>query len=119
LRARYYDAGLGRFISRDPIGMQDDINLYKYTRNSPVLYTDRDGKASKSVLIIRGVETNNKNFGFIRDATKITKQRLNSNGVSDNMIQEINAGDFDNFKSIFDEINRRKIDYSQIVIIAH
>jgi RHS repeat-associated protein len=50
LRARYYDANLGRFISRDPIGMQDDINLYKYTRNSPLNYTDRIWTIAKQVI---------------------------------------------------------------------
>ena len=40
LRARYYDANLGRFISRDPIGMSDDVNLYSYVKNNPLKYTD-------------------------------------------------------------------------------
>jgi RHS repeat-associated protein len=30
LRQRYYDPGLGRFISRDPIGLRGDLNLYQY-----------------------------------------------------------------------------------------
>lgn len=29
-RARYYLAELGRFISRDPIGVRDNVNLYGY-----------------------------------------------------------------------------------------
>ncbi len=47
MRARFYDAGLGRFVSRDPIGMNDDINLYRYVANSPVIYTDIFGKEKK------------------------------------------------------------------------
>ncbi len=39
-RARYYDAETGRFISRDPIGYADDVNLYGYVGNSPVNYVD-------------------------------------------------------------------------------
>jgi RHS repeat-associated protein len=50
LRARYYDANLGRFISRDPIGMKDNVNLYSYVANSPVGYVDRMGL--EKVLII-------------------------------------------------------------------
>jgi len=34
-RTRAYDASLGRFISRDPIGEDDDVNLYDYLKNSP------------------------------------------------------------------------------------
>jgi RHS repeat-associated protein len=43
-RARYYDAGNGRFISEDPIGFDGgDTNLTRYTRNSPINYTDPSG----------------------------------------------------------------------------
>jgi len=42
-RARYYNPTLGRFISRDPIGIADDVNLYSYVANSPVMYVDRMG----------------------------------------------------------------------------
>ncbi|MDD4530811.1 MAG: hypothetical protein PHO80_04675, partial [Candidatus Gracilibacteria bacterium] len=34
-RARYYDSESGRFISRDPVGMADQVNLYSYVGNSP------------------------------------------------------------------------------------
>jgi RHS repeat-associated protein len=51
LRARYYDANLGRFISRDPIGMRDNVNLYSYVANSPVGYVDRMGR-EKALLTI-------------------------------------------------------------------
>ena len=43
LRARYYDAWLWRFVSRDPIGMRDNVNLYTYVANSPINYVDRMG----------------------------------------------------------------------------
>jgi RHS repeat-associated protein len=43
-RARYYDAGLGRFISEDPIGFSaGDTNLYRYVNNSPTNFTDPSG----------------------------------------------------------------------------
>ncbi|MCI1278362.1 MAG: hypothetical protein LKG23_05185 [Nitrospira sp.] len=43
-RARYYDAGTGRFLEKDPIGFSGgDINLYNYAFNSPLLYTDPYG----------------------------------------------------------------------------
>jgi hypothetical protein len=40
LRARYYDAELWRFISRDPIWQLDDVNLYAYVGNNPVMFVD-------------------------------------------------------------------------------
>ncbi|MCP3999409.1 MAG: RHS repeat-associated core domain-containing protein, partial [Gammaproteobacteria bacterium] len=37
MRARYYDANTGRFISEDPIGFDGgDINLYGYVLNNPI-----------------------------------------------------------------------------------
>jgi len=42
-RARYYKPSIGRFISRDPIGYHNSINLYTYVKNDPVDWTDPDG----------------------------------------------------------------------------
>ena len=43
-RARYYDAGSGKFISADPIGIQSgDANFYRYLQNNPVDSTDPTG----------------------------------------------------------------------------
>ena len=42
-RARYYDPGTGRFISRDPIGYVDGMSLYEYVRSSPVNWLDPFG----------------------------------------------------------------------------
>lgn len=46
-RARYYDSGLGRFISRDSYeGKQDDypsLHRYTYARINPLRYVDPDG----------------------------------------------------------------------------
>jgi hypothetical protein len=42
--ARYYDAQVGRFISKDPIGFAGgDVNLYGYVLNNPIFYTDAWG----------------------------------------------------------------------------
>ncbi|MDD5035618.1 MAG: hypothetical protein PHE55_12760, partial [Methylococcaceae bacterium] len=39
-RARYYDPGIGRFISRDPIGLAGGINRYTYVGNTPINKVD-------------------------------------------------------------------------------
>ena len=44
-RARYYDAGVGRFINQDPIGFEaGDPNFYRYVNNSPANFTDPTGE---------------------------------------------------------------------------
>ncbi|HOI92804.1 MAG TPA: RHS repeat-associated core domain-containing protein [Candidatus Rifleibacterium sp.] len=42
-RHRYYSPALGRFISKDPIGFNGGMNLYRYADNNPVLLTDAYG----------------------------------------------------------------------------
>lgn len=49
VRARYYDIGSGRWMSRDPLGFEDeDFNLYRYAWNNPIENADPSG------LIARG-----------------------------------------------------------------
>jgi len=56
-RARYYDASMGRFISKDPIGfIGRDINLYRYVGNNPIRFVDPWGFV-KQVTFQEGAET--------------------------------------------------------------
>jgi RHS repeat-associated protein len=43
LRQRYYDPSLGRFLTRDPIGILGGLNLYGYVLNNPVNFVDPNG----------------------------------------------------------------------------
>ena len=55
LRARFYNAATGRFISEDPIGLNaGDPNLYRYARSTPVNLTDALGLDAQRPYVYRG-----------------------------------------------------------------
>ena len=45
--ARYYAAWLGRWATTDPAGMADGLNLYRYSRDNPIVFSDPGGTESK------------------------------------------------------------------------
>src|SRR5581483_3577579 len=42
--ARYYLPWLGRWLSADPIGVSGGLNVYAYSHNAPLAYTDGNGQ---------------------------------------------------------------------------
>ena len=92
MRARYYDAEIGRFISEDPIW---STNLYLYAENNPILGIDPKGEniIEDGVSLYTGVKsvynTNNSNlerttaFGFLaKDAIGVTHDIIKAGEVS-------------------------------------
>jgi RHS repeat-associated protein len=47
--ARYYLPWLGRWLSADPIGIGDGVNVYRYCKGNPINYADINGKQKTKV----------------------------------------------------------------------
>ncbi|MGN7915617.1 RHS repeat domain-containing protein, partial [Enterobacter sp. 22466] len=49
---RYYQAESGRWLSADPGGLIDGGNLFRFCRNNPVIFYDRNGEMSENATYI-------------------------------------------------------------------
>ena len=56
-KARVYSPTLGRFLQTDPVGYEDQVNLYAYVRNDPINSIDPSGKAALLLPAIPWVTT--------------------------------------------------------------
>jgi RHS repeat-associated protein len=48
---RYYSPSLGRWINRDPIEEEDDLNLYGFCRNDGLNARDKDGRLAVPLVV--------------------------------------------------------------------
>jgi RHS repeat-associated protein len=53
--ARYYDPATGRFLQRDPIGIEGGLNVYDYVQGNPVVVVDPSGEAAQAPIPPEGV----------------------------------------------------------------
>ncbi|MFC1782651.1 RHS repeat-associated core domain-containing protein [Planctomycetota bacterium] len=58
-RNRYYDYHTGRWLTKDPAGYIDGMNLYSYVSSNPVIYTDARGLFERELPSLYGCEFRN------------------------------------------------------------
>ena len=51
MRRRYYLPAIGRFISRDPIGITGGLNIYAYAGDDPVDFSDPTGLCTSATTM--------------------------------------------------------------------
>jgi RHS repeat-associated protein len=72
--ARYYAAWLARFISADPAGTADGMNLYAYVRDNPMNTVDPTGRDGKNMFSTEGKYAHHVHF-------KTREEYVNSNSA--------------------------------------
>jgi len=72
-RARFYSPALNRFITRDPSGYNDGLNLYEYARANPVNFMDPLGLAAKPTESCKVSTSIGFDMGKLAKVTKVIK----------------------------------------------
>ena len=65
-RARYYSTELWRFINRDPVWQSDQVNMYTYIGNNPLMGVDPSGKVKQ---FFKGIVEWAVKWDYIKDPT--------------------------------------------------
>jgi RHS repeat-associated protein len=107
--ARYYDSQLRRFMSVDPVVSKPEAygnpllwNLYAYSRNSPLSFSDSDGRQEFHVLLGQGIYSE-KNKSAVE----------NMGGISGNV--KVQRATKENFEKLMDSGTPN----THVVIMTH
>ncbi|MCM8813406.1 MAG: hypothetical protein NC924_05645 [Candidatus Omnitrophica bacterium] len=86
-RYRYYDPGIGRFLTPDPLKYHDGFNLYTYCYNNPVNWVDPYGLGAGDRTPVKGQPNSSQEYPN-KDGGKTIRQF----GPDGNAVQDTDYG---------------------------
>ncbi len=118
--ARYYLPWLGRWGSADPIGIGDGVNLYRYSKNNPIILIDAHGQQTQPAEKINP-PNNNINLPFepkepvdnavdrsYEERMLVEKAKLEEELKFNAVLYSSSTGEFIE-RIVFDEKNKTKV----------
>ncbi|WP_027159875.1 RHS repeat-associated core domain-containing protein [Methylobacter luteus] len=92
---RYYEPGLGRYVTADPIGLLDGVNRYAYVRGNPANWSDPSG-----LFEVKGGGPNPSNYSSFEEYYNARKEYVQSPaGQREKLLNDLG-------KSLQDKINK-------------
>lgn len=112
--ARYYAAWLCRWISTDPAGFVDGLNMYAYVKNNPLKYSDPTGTQTENNVdnTHQQVQESNKNFN-------IEYQKIEPAVADETNLHPFPKNEELNNLKILDKVNEGFIDVSSVPSIEN
>lgn len=90
ISGRYYDPSQGRFIQKDPIGLNGkDTNLYRYVRNNPTKFKDPRGLSAEDIKRLQS--SFNKSVEVMNNASLRREGSGTLNGMLNNFLSSVNC----------------------------